>query len=133
MAYAFGTKDQQIYNPWHVTSAHAKFENDCAACHAADPQHPGQFSKAVSDSACIACHEAPLHAPTQLVREGDNANNPLALAVWMKANGIKPSAEAEANAAAAQPADAHHGKTLVSAQCAACHVEHRGREALAAI
>ena len=53
MAYAFGTKNEQIYNPGHVTGAHATIENNCAACHTPDPQRPGQFSKAVSDSACI--------------------------------------------------------------------------------
>src|SRR5918993_2966532 len=83
MAYAFGTKNEQIYNPGHVTSAHATIEHKCAACHAPDPQRPGQFSKAVSDSACITCHEAPMHAPTQLVREGDNAGSPLALATYI--------------------------------------------------
>lgn len=161
MAYAYATRDQSLYNPGHVTSAHATIEHNCAQCHAPDSSQPGQFMKAVSDNACMKCHEAPLHAPTQLVREGNNADNPLALAAWMKQNGMTgPSESAESSEAPAdsaepaegeaaeggatpgdatsaeatgQPADAHHGGMLVSAQCAACHVEHRGREALAAI
>lgn len=152
-----GDNSQAIYNPGHVTGAHATIEHNCAACHTADPSKPRGFNMAVSDSACIACHEAPMHAPTQLVREGDNGNNRLALARWLKTNGLASSAQpgtaasaavssesgeggtpedasdAPADAApAVQPADAHHGM-LVSAQCAACHVEHRGRDALAAV
>lgn len=157
-----GDKGQALYNPGHVTGAHATIEHNCAACHTPDPGKPGGFNMAVSDAACIKCHEAPMHAPTQLVRAGDNADNPLALAMWLKENGLSPTepgaapsatsgtngaagdegnggsdgAEGgpQATGAAAQPADAHHGGArLVSAQCAACHVEHRGRDALTAV
>lgn len=151
----FGTKSERMYNPGHVTSAHAAIEHDCGKCHTSDPDHPGQFSKAISDNACTTCHEAPLHAATQLVRENGKSDNKLALAKWVRDAGIKadkpaadqpaempqegqtpPAAEGAAAAAApaaAQPTDAHHGMTMVSSQCAVCHTEHRGREALAAV
>src|SRR5688500_12890675 len=78
---------EALYNPGHVTGAHASIEKNCAACHAPDAARPGRFVKAVSDTACMTCHEAPMHAPTQLVREGDHADDVLALARWMKENG----------------------------------------------
>jgi hypothetical protein len=140
IAYASTRQDggESLYNPGHVTGGHAMIENNCAACHEPDEGRPGQFVKAVSDAACMKCHEAPTHAPTQLVRDGDNSGNPLVLARWLKQNGLTAAAAAAptppaGEEAASQPADAHHGGTLVSAQCAACHVEHRGREALAAV
>src|SRR4051794_2511441 len=95
MAYAFGTKSERLYNPGHVTSAHAIIEHNCGACHAPDPARKGQFSKAISDDACTTCHEAPLHAPAQLAREGNNADNKLALAKWLKDAGIKADKPAE--------------------------------------
>jgi hypothetical protein len=116
MAYAYASRGERLYNPGHVSVAHAMIEHDCRQCHAPDPTRKGQFVRAVSDSTCMNCHEAPAHAPTQLVRVGKDSKNPRALA-----------------APAAQPADAHHAGQLVSAQCSACHVEHRGRDALAAV
>src|SRR5688572_21216614 len=88
MAWALASKDEQIYNPGHVTRAHATIEHKCDACHKRDPQHQGMYLKAVSDSACLTCHEAPMHAPAQIVQEGENANNPLAVVVWLKQNGL---------------------------------------------
>src|SRR3954466_819074 len=33
MVWAYATNNQRIYNPGHVTSAHAIIEHDCAKCH----------------------------------------------------------------------------------------------------
>jgi hypothetical protein len=137
LAYAYGTKKSDaLYNPGHVTTAHATIENNCAACHAPDPNHKGQFLKAVSDNACMTCHDAPGHAPTQLTsEEGQPPASKLVLAKWVKDNGLaeKASEMPSENSTTAQPGDAHHGMRMVSSQCALCHVEHRGREALAAV
>jgi hypothetical protein len=148
IAYAF--KTDGIYNPGHVSNAHAMIESNCAACHEPDPNNKGGFLMAVSDNACIACHEAPMHAASQMVREGDNAQNRLAMAVHVDeaAAHAKPAAAEAAPApdataapaegavapdTTAQPADGHHGGRMISAQCAACHIEHRGRNALAVL
>src|SRR5690606_23777814 len=66
MVIAYAMKDQGIYNPGHVSAAHAMIENNCAACHLPDPNKKGGFLMAVSDNACIDCHEAPIHAPAQM-------------------------------------------------------------------
>lgn len=137
LAYAYGTKkSDSLYNPGHVTIAHALIENNCAACHAPDPDHKGQFLRAVNDNACMTCHDAPGHAPTQLVsEEGRPPASNLVLAKWVKASGLaeKTSQISGETSATAQPGDAHHGMRMVSSQCALCHVEHRGREAMAAV
>jgi hypothetical protein len=97
----------QIYNPGPVSLAHSMWENDCARCH--DNDGKGGFRAAVSDGACLGCHDASAHSPKQLLRAGLNAHNPLAMAI----------------------AD-NHGR-LRSADCVACHAEHRGRRALAVV
>src|SRR5688572_26656207 len=145
MALAYSQNSEQIYNPGPVSTAHALIEHNCAACHVSDGK--GGFSRAVSDNACSACHEGPVHAANQLALNSRqspgqvvNAGNRLALAVWMATDGA-PAAAAKGEAeekgdggASPTPADAHHGGTrLTSAQCVACHVEHRGQDALAAV
>lgn len=53
----------RIYNPGPLTTPHAMFENDCARCH--DGGGSGKFLKSVSDSACLKCHDAAIHADRQ--------------------------------------------------------------------
>jgi hypothetical protein len=97
----------EIYNPGPVSAAHSLWENDCARCH--DNDGKGGFRAAVSDNACLSCHNAAAHSPKQLVREPGQGHSPLVLAV---SNG--------------------HGR-LRSADCVVCHVEHRGRHAVAIV
>jgi predicted CXXCH cytochrome family protein len=96
-----GGEGERIHNPGSLTRVHASFENNCAACHdGCDAQgHPtGKFSLAVSDTACLKCHDAGVH----------NANQ--ATMVMMDMSRHPPAAR--------------------SADCASCHVEHRGQGAL---
>lgn len=106
--WAGGTRGHaRMFSPGPVSSAHAMWNNDCAKCH--DNDAKGGFRAAVSDNACLQCHAAAAHHPSQLLREGANAYNPLALAVN----------------------DPHKG--LRSARCIECHVEHRGHATLGVI
>src|SRR5687767_12359013 len=68
-AAAYGTSKggQKVYNPGPVSLAHASFQNDCRQCHdggAADANHAG-FNLAVSDAACLKCHDGPIHHSNQ--------------------------------------------------------------------
>jgi hypothetical protein len=87
----------RLHNPGHMTKAHAMWENDCAACHAGNGH--GGFSQAVSDNACLKCHDAAIH----------NSNQTKFISM-----GTGPGATAHAT----------------SANCMACHTEHRGQAAL---
>lgn len=88
-----GGRAQRWLNPGPVSSAHAHFENDCAQCH--DNGGKAGFSKTVSDSACLKCHDAAVHAKSANQFVASNA--------------------------------------MHSSNCTACHVEHRGHAALAAV
>ncbi len=85
----------RLHNPGHMTQAHAMWENKCEVCHAGDGH--GGFSAAVSDNACLKCHDAAIH----------NSN---------QAKFISTGAGADSHA--------------TSANCMACHTEHRGQAAL---
>jgi len=63
---AVGGKGELIHNPGRLASVHATFQNDCAKCHDGCDETgkpTGKFSKAVSDSACLKCHDAGIHHP----------------------------------------------------------------------
>ncbi|HEV2296328.1 MAG TPA: cytochrome c3 family protein [Tepidisphaeraceae bacterium] len=65
-----GRGDQTLYSPGPVTSAHAQWEHNCAACHVGENgggggPAGGGFSMAVSDSACLKCHDAGVHHANQ--------------------------------------------------------------------
>ena len=89
-------------NPGHVTAAHAIFENDCAKCH--DNNGQRGFAKTVSDAACIACHRDAA------------AHNPLA--------DLHPGKQGAVHLTSLK-------NPLKSADCVACHIEHRGAAAMA--
>jgi predicted CXXCH cytochrome family protein len=91
--------DHRAHSPGPVTHAHEMFENDCGACHQADPEHHG-FWLPVQDSACLACHIAAAHPdPHDKLFAGD-----------------------------AMPVSDYLGKVAMSSDCVACHIEHKGRE-----
>jgi hypothetical protein len=50
--------DHQIYSSGHLGVAHAILEKNCAACHV---RQAGMFSARALDSACLACHDGPVH------------------------------------------------------------------------
>jgi predicted CXXCH cytochrome family protein len=97
----FGDHSELVHNPGRLCFVHAKFQNDCAQCHDgcdANGKPTGKFSKAVSDNACLKCHDAGIHHPNQATMVVSDVN-------------------------------AHPPHTR-SADCAVCHVEHRGQAAL---
>ena len=109
-ASAGGMKAGLLYNPGHVTRAHAKFEMQCEKCHTGDGR--GGFSKAVSDTACVTCHDGAMHHPNQFVAKDAAGVSPVKLILAVN--------------------DPHRpeGNAMRSAACMACHTEHKGIAAL---
>lgn len=58
--------DHRVYSSGRMSRAHAVLEKECSACHV---QQAGVFSAKAADSACLDCHDGPMHhagAPKQL-------------------------------------------------------------------
>lgn len=91
--------DQRVYSSGPLTHAHAMFENDCAKCHQADAHRSGYWLP-TTDAACLSCHDAGTH----------------------------PDPHAGLFAGSAAAAGSGLTPMVMSGQCAACHVEHRGRD-----
>jgi hypothetical protein len=56
-------KDLRVYSSGRMSGAHAVLEKQCATCHL---QKAGEFSSKAVDSACLACHDGPVHHETQI-------------------------------------------------------------------
>ena len=50
--------DSRVYSSGRMSAAHAVLEQKCAVCHV---EKAGAFSSKVTDSACLACHDGPMH------------------------------------------------------------------------
>ncbi|MGQ0629023.1 MAG: cytochrome c3 family protein [Phycisphaerales bacterium] len=95
-----------IYSSGPLTRAHSMFADDCAQCHAPDPDSSG-FWLPVQDELCLKCHDtvATTHVPTVT---GE--------AVQSKFDG-KPRVVKGL------------GTDLrMSSNCGSCHIEHKGRD-----
>ncbi|HVT87565.1 MAG TPA: cytochrome c3 family protein [Tepidisphaeraceae bacterium] len=103
--------NDHIHNPGPVSVAHAMFQDDCAQCHTSKPG--GGFILAVTDQACLKCHDGSLHEPNQKIA-------PEAALV----------SRTKSILAIAEPA---HPGGARSADCVTCHIEHRGKEMLRAV
>lgn len=100
--WQIGGHHERWLNPGHVSAAHASFENECARCHDNDGKRG--FAKTVSDTACIKCHcDAAAHNPLADLHPGKQR----AVHLTSLKNPMK------------------------SADCTACHIEHRGTAAMA--
>src|SRR5258708_12580513 len=53
---------QKVYSSGQLSRAHAVFTQQCTLCHIAKA---GSFTAQVTDKACLACHDAPLHNANQ--------------------------------------------------------------------
>lgn len=53
---------QKVYSSGQLSRAHAVFTQQCTLCHVAQA---GAFTAHVTDKACLACHDAPLHHANQ--------------------------------------------------------------------
>jgi hypothetical protein len=51
-------RDSRVYSSGPMSEAHAVLERQCAACHV---EKAGEFSANATDSACLACHDGPMH------------------------------------------------------------------------
>ena len=70
IAWHFWGHDNRVYSSGRLSRAHAVLEKECAACHVRQGRG---FSATVADSACLSCHDGPVHHAT-------NANLKLACA-----------------------------------------------------
>jgi predicted CXXCH cytochrome family protein len=58
VAWLVFAKDTRVYSSGRMSETHAVLANHCAACHV---QKAGLFQQKTADSACLACHDGPLH------------------------------------------------------------------------
>jgi hypothetical protein len=56
-------KDSRVYSSGRMSGAHAVLEQQCGTCHL---QKMGEFSSKAVDSACLACHDGPVHHESQV-------------------------------------------------------------------
>ena len=56
--------DRRVYSSGRMSKAHAILEKECAACHM---QKAGAFSAKASDTACLDCHDGPIHHELSLI------------------------------------------------------------------
>lgn len=54
---------QKVYSSGPLSRSHAVFTQQCSLCHVS---RAGAFTKAVSDDACLTCHDAPAHQASQI-------------------------------------------------------------------
>ena len=70
--------DQRIYEARPVSPAHAMFANDCKVCHTESWQPAARLvsfdskRRSVPDSACLHCHDGPVHHEQQLAADVPN-------------------------------------------------------------
>jgi len=55
--------NSRIYSSGRMSEAHSVLENQCATCHL---QQTGGFSAKAADTACLSCHDGPVHHNDQV-------------------------------------------------------------------
>jgi hypothetical protein len=63
IAWRTVAKDSRVYSSGRMSAAHAVLEKECATCHL---QQAGVFSAKATDSACLSCHDGPVHHASQV-------------------------------------------------------------------
>ncbi len=58
----FVAHDSRVYSSGRLSNPHAVFETQCAACHVVKS---GAYSAKAENSACLACHDGPMHHAEQ--------------------------------------------------------------------
>ncbi len=58
----FVAHDSRVYSSGRLSNPHAIFETQCAACHV---REAGAYSAKAENSACLACHDGPIHHAEQ--------------------------------------------------------------------
>jgi hypothetical protein len=56
------TADSRVYSSGQMSRSHAVLEKQCAACHL---MKAGAYSAKVQNTACLACHDGPVHHESQ--------------------------------------------------------------------
>jgi len=56
-------RDSSVYSSGRMSEPHAVLEKQCAACHV---QKAGEFSAKAADTACLTCHDGPMHHENQV-------------------------------------------------------------------
>jgi hypothetical protein len=56
-------KDSRVYSSGQLSKAHAVLEKECSACHV---QLAGAFSAKAADTACLDCHDGPVHHASRI-------------------------------------------------------------------
>jgi predicted CXXCH cytochrome family protein len=62
LIWHFARRDDRVYSSGMLSAAHAVLDSNCAACHV---RTAGAFSAKVTNSACLSCHDGPLHHAEQ--------------------------------------------------------------------
>ncbi|MBS1840538.1 MAG: hypothetical protein JSS69_04160 [Acidobacteria bacterium] len=62
IAAHFAMHDSRVYSSGRLSNPHAVFETQCAACHV---EKAGAYSAKAENSACLACHDGPIHHAEQ--------------------------------------------------------------------
>jgi hypothetical protein len=60
------SRDSRVYSSGRMSEAHAVLERRCVVCHL---QKAGRFSSKAVDSACLGCHDGPVHHENQIKAE----------------------------------------------------------------
>lgn len=105
LALVFLWRGPRVVSPGPLASAHANFEGDCSSCHGG----AGSGRAAVASASCQTCHE-------RVGDAGDLGFYSFA-AHYAYRGGLGPEA-----------IEAAHGEKTEQ-PCAACHPDHRGRQA----
>lgn len=99
LAASWWLGDQRAFSSGDLSEPHALFADHCDQCHQPDPDRSGYWLPA-SDAACLRCHSAPAH----------------------------PDPHARLYSAGPVRVGDRLADAAMAGNCAACHVEHRGRD-----
>jgi len=58
------SRDSRVYSSGRMCAAHAVLEQKCAACHV---EKASEFSSKAADSACLVCHDGPMHHENEVL------------------------------------------------------------------
>jgi len=116
-------RDAGLISNGPLTSAHAAYESDCAACHGG-----GGSTRGVADASCRDCHER-RGGVTRAANPGTPSEPGGVAQPAGTAGEDPPGIYTLAAHWSASPADQRRDPLPPPITCAACHLEHRGRRA----
>jgi hypothetical protein len=62
IVWHFAAHDSRVYSSGRLSNPHAVFETQCGACH---EREAGAYSAKAENSACLTCHDGPVHHAEQ--------------------------------------------------------------------